>query len=143
MKKIFLFLFSFTLVLSLDQSVSGDKPMALESLEYSLSILTMPFYLVTSPMVSFETSKENNDENIIVKNQYKYFEKLMAQKNFRNIQAKEIFNHNYIELLSLKEDDEINLDKTSIGILISTSDRNLFLVVSDVKYKGFSNRRIR
>ncbi len=82
---------------------------------------------------SFKNSKQSE-----ILNRYKKFEKLFLMK--RELSAGDILLPEELKQYSLKEKEKIFLDKTNIGILVSSSKRTLFLIPSDIKYSDTNAR---
>ena len=81
--------------------------------------------------------QKDSDQNEILK-RYKKFEKLLTVK--REFTASDIFLPKELNYYSLKKGEKIFLDRTRIGILVSSSKRTLFLIPSDIKYSDTSAR---
>ena len=58
----------------------------------------------------------------------------------RELSAGDILLPEELKQYSLKEKEKIFLDKTNIGILVSSSKRTLFLIPSDIKYSDTNAR---
>ena len=71
---------------------------------------------------------------------YEYFEVLADRKD---VKAREIFTDEQIQYLALEAEEEIFLDKTKLGIMVSSNKRTLFVVPAGVQYAGSSDRSIR
>ena len=83
-----------------------------------------------------ESSKDSKQNEILKR--YKKFEKLLSVK--KQFTASDIFLPEELNYYSLKKGEKIFLDRTSIGILVSSSKRTLFLIPSDIKYSDTSAR---
>lgn len=112
-----------------------------------------PLKIGEASNTSYDASEDSADDssNIIsgssdpkererVENTYKRYETFMAQKD---VKAKDILTQEQIEHFALEEDEKILLDKTTPGILVSSSEKVLFIVTSEVKYGEITSRKER
>ena len=60
-----------------------------------------------------------------------------------DVKAKDIFSQEGLDTYALGENDEIQLDKLNVGILVSSIEKPLIVVPSDVKYAGLNGRSVR
>ena len=107
----------------------------------SLEVLTASSYVLFSSAALSASSEQYDDDYYgAIKNRYEYFEQLMAQED---VKAKDVFSQEGMEALALGENDVIKLDKINVGILVSSIEKPLVLVPSDVKYAGLNERVVR
>jgi hypothetical protein len=145
MKKFFFFFLAFVSIQAGEIDHSGAASLILIGSPsfIFLSPITLASGGIVAPSVISEKLSAENGKNAIIKNRYQYFEKLMAQKKFREIKAGDIFNQQEMYLLSLNKDDDMFFDKTSMGILVSNSNDILFLVPSEIKYSDVLSKETR
>ena len=140
MKKLGILFLSIVLAGNLfaDIHTNGDSfDFSLDSLE----VLTASSYvLFSSAALSASSEEYDNDDYRVIRNRYEYFDQLMAQGD---VKAKDVFSQEGMDALALKENDEIKLDKINVGILVSSIEKPLVLVPSDVKYAGLNERAVR
>ena len=138
-KLIFLFLLIFLAgQLLADIRTNGDSlDFSLDSLEVSEA---SSYVLFSSFVLSASSDEYDNDDYAAVKNRYEYFDQLMAKGD---VKAKDIFSQEGLDTYALGENDEIQLDKLNVGILVSSIEKPLIVVPSDVKYAGLNGRSVR
>ena len=115
-----------------------------DSLDFSLDSLEVSeassYVLFSSFVLSASSDEYDNDDYAAVKNRYEYFDQLMAKGD---VKAKDIFSQEGLDTYALGENDEIQLDKLNVGILVSSIEKPLIVVPSDVKYAGLNGRSVR
>ena len=115
-----------------------------DSLDFSLDSLEVSeassYVLFSSFVLSASSDEYDNDDYAAVKNRFEYFDQLMAKGD---VKAKDIFSQEGLDTYALGENDEIQLDKLNVGILVSSIEKPLIVVPSDVKYAGLNGRSVR
>ena len=115
-----------------------------DSLDFSLDSLEVSeassYVLFSSFVLSASSDEYDNDDYAAVKNRYEYFDQLMAKGD---VKAKDIYSQEGLDTYALGENDEIQLDKLNVGILVSSIEKPLIVVPSDVKYAGLNGRSVR
>ena len=107
----------------------------------SLGVIEASSYVFFSSFVlSASSDQYENDDYAAIKNRYEYFDKLMAQGD---VKAKDVFSQDGLNNFALGENDVLKLDKIDVGILVSSAEKPLVLVPSDVKYAGLNERAAR
>jgi hypothetical protein len=106
----------------------------------SLGVSEASSYVLFSSFILSESSGDDYDDYAAVKNRYEYFDQLMAKGD---VKAKDIFSQEGLDTYALGENDQIQLDKLSIGILVSSIEKPLIIVPSDIKYAGLNERSVR
>ena len=139
MKKLFIIFIISSFLLTAGEHESSTGGIAPEVYLLQLSVGFSFFPLILSDGL-VEQSIESGKDRTAINNQYKQLEKLIAQENIR---AKDVFTDEQIQFFALEADDEISFDKTKLGILVSSSDKTLFIVPSEIKYTGLSVRNMR
>lgn len=115
-----------------------------DSLDFSLDSLEVSeassYVLFSSFVLSASSDESADNDYAAIKNRYEYFDQLMAKGD---VKAKDIFSEEGLNAYALGENDQIQLDKLNVGILVSSIEKPLIVVPSDIKYAGLSKRSVR
>lgn len=138
MKRVVILVLMLVLSMNVLADIVADRDSFFDSID-ALGISSEAVF--SSSLISSLSDDSDDDDYYAVKKRYEYFDNLLAEG--KEIKAKEIFSEDGLKQLALNEEDIIEMDKVKSGILLSSYDRAVALVPSDIRFTDLSTRAIR